>query len=391
MVYDRLYTVERKKNKEDVMPQRTTPPFRADVVGSLLRPASLLAAREKYKKGELTAEALRTLEDNAIRDAVKLQENVGLQAATDGEFRRELWHMDFLCKFINAEMYEAGIKIKFHSEQGDIDFTPPGIRVVGRLARPEGGIFVKDFAYLKSVTKVLPKQTIPSPTNMHFRGGRKVIDAQAYPELDEFYADLARLYREEIDGFAKAGCRYLQIDDVNFTYMCDPKLRADVRTNINEEPEQLVHTYAKLINESIASRPQTMAVCVHMCRGNAFSTWLAEGGYDPVAEVIFNEINVDGFFLEYDTPRAGSFAPLRFVPKGKMIVLGLVTTKHGRLENKDDLKRRIDEAARYVPIEQLALSPQCGFASGAAGNKLSHDDQRAKLELIVQTAREVWG
>ena len=209
-------------------------------------------------------------------------------------------------KFVNAEMYEAGIKIKFHSEQGDIDFTPPGIRVVGKLARPQNGIFVKDFAYRKSVTNVTPKQTIPSPTNMHFRGGRKVIDAQAYPELDEFYADLARLYREEIDSFAKAGWRYLQIDDVNFTYMCDPKLRADVRTNINEEPEQLTYTYAKLINDSIASRPMDMAVCVHMCRGNAFSTWMAEGSYDPVAEVIFNEIKVDGFFLEYDTPRAGT-------------------------------------------------------------------------------------
>jgi 5-methyltetrahydropteroyltriglutamate--homocysteine methyltransferase len=373
------------------MSQHTTPPFRADVVGSLLRPPALLAAREKRKRGEMTAEALRRLEDEAIRDAVKLQEEVGLQSATDGEFRRELWHMDFLSQFGNAQMYEAGIKIKFHSEQGDINFAPPGIRVVGRLSRPQEGIFVKDFAYLRSVTRVTPKQTIPSPTNMHFRGGRRVIDATAYPELDEFYADLARLYREEIDGFAKAGCRYLQLDDVNFTYLCDPQLRADVRTNINEEPEQLTHTYAELINSSIASRPPDMAVCVHMCRGNAYSTWLAEGGYDPVAEVIFNELKVDGFFLEYDTPRAGGFTPLRFVPKGKMIVLGLVTTKHGGLENKDELKRRIEEAAKYVPIEHLALSPQCGFASGAAGNKLSHDEQRAKLELIVQTAREVWG
>jgi len=373
------------------MSQRTTPPFRADVVGSLLRPASLLAAREKFKKGELPAGTLRALEDDAIRDAVKLQEDAGLQAVTDGEFRRELWHMDFLSRFVNAEMYEAGIKIKFHSERGDIDFTPPGIRVVGKLARPQDGIFVKDFAYLKSVTSVIPKQTIPSPTNMHFRGGRKAIDSRAYPGLDAFYADLARLYREEIDGLAGVGCRYLQLDDVNFAYMCDPKLRADVRTNINEEPEQLVHTYAQLINESITSRPKDMTVCVHMCRGNAFSTWMAEGGYDPVAEVIFNEIKVDGFFLEYDTPRAGGFTPLRFVPEGKMIVLGLVTTKHGGLENTDDLKRRIDEAAKYVPLEQLALSPQCGFASGAAGNKLSHDDQWAKLNLIVRTAREVWG
>lgn len=372
------------------MSQRTNPPFRADVVGSLLRPPALLEARERRKKGEITAEALRKLEDDAIRDAVKLQEDVGLQAATDGEYRRELWHMDFLARFGNAEMYDAGIKIKFHSKQGDIDFAPPGIRVVGKLSRPEGGIFVKDFAYLKSVTRVTPKQTIPSPTNMHFRGGRKAIDAKAYPDLDGFYADLARLYREEIDGFARAGCTYLQIDEVNFAYMCDPKLRADVRANIGEDPDQLVHTYAKLINESIASRPKDMTVCVHMCRGNAYSTWMAEGGYDPVAEVIFNEIRVDGFFLEYDTPRAGGFAPLRFVPKGRVVVLGLVTTKHGRLENKDELKRRIDEAARYVPMEQLAVSPQCGFASGAAGNKLSPAEQRAKLELVVQTAREAW-
>src|SRR5215831_3355464 len=333
-------------NKEDVMSQRTHPPFRADVVGSLLRPPALLEAREKHKKGELTGEALRQLEDDAIRDAVTLQEDVGLQVATDGEYRRELWHMDFLAQFGHAEMYEAGIKIKFHSEQGDIDFTPPGIRVVGRLSRPAGGIFVKDFAYLQSVTHVTPKQTIPSPTTMHFRGGRKAIDAQAYPELDMFYDDLTRLYREEIDGLAKAGCTYLQIDDVNFAYMCDPKLRAEVRTNLNEEPDQLVHTYATLINASLASRPKEMAVCVHMCRGNASSTWLAEGGYDPVAEVIFNEIKVDGFFLEYDTPRAGDFTPLRFVPQGTIIVLGLVTTKHGRLEQKDELKRRIDEAAK---------------------------------------------
>jgi 5-methyltetrahydropteroyltriglutamate--homocysteine methyltransferase len=373
------------------MSQRTHPPFRADVVGSLLRPPTLLEAREKYKKGALTGEALRQLEDDAIRDAVKLQEDIGLQVATDGEYRRELWHMDFLVQFGHAEMYEAGIKIKFHSEQGDIDFAPPGIRVVGTLSRPAGGIFVKDFAYLHSVTHVTPKQTIPSPTNMHFRGGRKAIDAQAYPDLDAFYEDLARLYREEIDGFARAGCTYLQLDEVNFAYMCDPTLRAEVRTTLNEDPEQLMHTYAQLINASLASRPTDMTVCMHMCRGNAYSTWMAEGGYDPVAEVIFNEIKVDGFFLEYDTPRAGGFTPLRFVPKGMMIVLGLVTTKHGRLENKDALKRRIDEAAQYVPLEQLALSPQCGFASGAAGNKLSHEEQRAKLELVVQTAREVWG
>ncbi len=373
------------------MAMRTEPPFRADVVGSLLRPASLLEARERHRKGGMTADALRELEDEAIRDAVKMQQDAGLSVATDGEFRRELWHMDFLSKINNAQMFDAGIKTRFHSEQGDIDFAPPGIRVVGKLSRPPQGIFVKDFEFLKSVTKVTPKQTIPSPSNMHFRGGRKVIDEKAYPDLAKFYADLARVYREEIAGFAQAGCTYLQIDEVNFTYMCDPKLRAEVRSNINEDPEQLAHSYAKLINDSIAGRPKNMAVCVHMCRGNAYSTWMAEGGYDPVAEVIFNEINVDGFFLEYDSPRAGDFKPLRLVPKGKMIVLGLVTTKHGRLEKKDDLKRRIAEAAQYVPLEQLALSPQCGFASGAAGNKLSIEDEKAKLRLIVETAREVWG
>jgi 5-methyltetrahydropteroyltriglutamate--homocysteine methyltransferase len=373
------------------MATRKEPPFRADVVGSLLRPAALLQAREQQRKGEITAEALRKLEDDAIREAVKMQEEVGLEVATDGEFRRELWHMDFLAKFENAQVFDAGIKTRFHSEQGDIDFAPPGIRVVGKLSRPAQGIFVKDFEFLKSAAKVTPKQTIPSPSNMHFRGGRKVIDVKAYPDLDAFYADLARVYREEIDGFARAGCTYLQIDEVNFAYMCDPKLRADVRSNINEDPEKLAHVYAKLINDSIAKRPKNMVVCVHMCRGNAYSSWMAEGGYDPVAEVIFNEIGVDGFFLEYDTPRAGDFKPLRFVPKGKTIVLGLVTTKHGRLEKKDDLKRRIAEASQYVPAEQLALSPQCGFASGAAGNKLSIEDEKAKLRLIVETAREVWG
>ncbi|HXP92909.1 MAG TPA: 5-methyltetrahydropteroyltriglutamate--homocysteine S-methyltransferase, partial [Candidatus Binatia bacterium] len=370
--------------------QRTTPPFRADVVGSLLRPPALLEARERWKKRELSDADLRRLEDDAIREAVKLQEDAGLSVATDGEFRRELWHMDFLAKFKNVTVVDAGIKMRFHSEAGDIDFAPPGTRIIGKLGRPPEGIFVKDFEFLKSVTHVTGKQTIPSPSNMHFRSGRKEIDSAAYPDLDAFYADLARVYGEEIAAFGRAGCRYLQLDDVNLAYLCDPKLAADVRTNIGEDPKKLPQTYAKLINESIASRPKDMTVCVHLCRGNAYSTWMAEGGYEPVAEVLFNEVDVDGFFLEYDTPRAGDFAPLRFVPKGKTIVLGLVTTKHGRLESKDDLKRRIAEAAKHVPLEQLALSPQCGFASGAAGNKLSIEDEKAKLRLIVEVAHEVW-
>src|SRR5579875_919803 len=240
-------------------------------------------------------------------------------------------------------------------------------------------------------TKAMPKQTIPSPSNMHFRGGRAAIDSEAYPDMEQFYDDLARVYREEIAGFAQAGCRYLQLDEVNLAYLCDPKIAAEVRSTIGEDPATLPRTYAKLINAAIASRPKEMTVCIHLCRGNAYSTWMAEGGYDPIAEVLFNEIDVDGFFLEYDTPRAGDFRPLRFLPKGKIVVLGLVTTKKGALETKDERKRRIDEAAKCAPLEQLALSPQCGFASGAAGNKLSVDEEIAKLRLIVDVAHEVWG
>ena len=254
------------------MPLRKDPPFRADVVGSMLRPPALLTAREDHKKGAITAAALRKLEDDAVRDVVKLQESLGLKVVTDGEYRRDLWHMDFLDRFENAEMYDAGIKVKFHSEKGDIDFAPPGLRVVGRLARPKDGIFVQDFAFLNSVTKVTGKQTIPSPTNFHFRGGRKAIDQNAYPDMEAFYADLARLWGDEIDGFAKAGCKYLQIDEVNYTYMCDPKLRATVQANLGEDVEKLAHRYAKLINDSIAGRPKDMVVAVHMCRGNAYSS-----------------------------------------------------------------------------------------------------------------------
>ena len=339
------------------MSKRTIPPFRADVVGSLLRPAELLQARQRFKRNEISATELRRLEDAAIQDAVKMQQEAGLQVATDGEFRREFWHMDFLSRFINAEMYDAGIKVRFHSAEGDIDFAPPGIRVVGKLSRPPEGIFVKDFEFLKSVTKVTPKQTIPSPTNMHFRGGRAAIDSKAYPDLEEFYDDLARVFREEVAAFGQAGCRYLQVDEVNFTYLCDPQLREEAKRNLKEDIDKLPLTYAKLINASIASRPEGMAVTMHQCRGNAYSTWMAEGGYDPVAEIVFNEIDVDGFFLEYDTPRAGDFSPLRFVPKGKIAILGLVTTKHGQLETKDELKRRINEAARYLPLDQLAPQP----------------------------------
>jgi 5-methyltetrahydropteroyltriglutamate--homocysteine methyltransferase len=365
-----------------------TPPFTADQVGSLLRPASLLEARERRKRGELSAAELRRIEDQAIREVVAMQEAIGLQSITDGEFRRGLWHMDFVCDFANVRQ-APGIPIKFHSDEGEIEWAPPGVKITGRLARPHP-IFVDDFRFLKAVTKGTPKITIPSPSVLHFRGGRTAIDAAAYPDMNEFYADLARVYREEIADLVEAGCRYLQIDEVNMAFLCDPRLR-DFARSLGEDPDRLPHTYARLINDATAARHPDMAVCMHLCRGNARSHWIADGGYEPVAEVLFSEFNVGGYFLEYDSSRAGDFSPLRFVPKDRTIVLGLVTTKKGVLEKKDDIKRRIDEAAKFVPLEQLALSPQCGFASNAEGNALTVDEEKAKLELIVEISREVWG
>jgi 5-methyltetrahydropteroyltriglutamate--homocysteine methyltransferase len=365
-----------------------TPPFKADQVGSLLRPAHLLAAREKRRRGEITAADLRRIEDDAIRDVVAMQERIGMQSITDGEFRRGLWHMDFVCDFANVQQ-APGIPIKFHSEEGEIEWAPPGVRITGKLSRPHP-IFVDDFKFLRSITKGTPKITIPSPSVLHFRGGRKAIDTTAYPDMDGFYADLARVYSEEIRDLVDAGCRYLQIDEVNMAFLCDPNLREFARS-LGEDPDRLPHTYATLVNEATAARHKEMTVCMHLCRGNARSHWVADGGYEPVAEVLFNEFDVDGYFLEYDSSRAGDFSPLRFVPKGKTVVLGLVTTKKGALEKKDDIKRRIDEASRFVPIEQLALSPQCGFASNAEGNALTFDQEQAKLQLIVEISREVWG
>ena len=372
------------------MTERTRPPFRADHVGSLLRPAKLHDARAAKAKGTITPDQLRAVEDECIREAVKLQEDVGLKVTTDGEFRRTMWHTDFITRFANVKVVPSEIKMRFHTHEGAIDVTPPGLRVDGKLSRPQP-IFVDHFRFLKSVTRVTPKITLPSPTVLHFRGGRDAIDKTAYPEMDGFYADLARLYAEEIADMAAAGCRYIQIDETNLAYLCDPTVQEQVRTNIHEDPAALLKTYAKLINGAIAGRPKDMTVCMHLCRGNNQSAWLAEGGYDPVAEVLFNDIEVDGYFLEYDTPRAGDFGPLRFVPKGKMVVLGLVTSKLPELERKDELKRRIEEAARYVAIDQLALSPQCGFASTVEGNRVTVDDEVAKLRLIVDVARDVWG
>jgi 5-methyltetrahydropteroyltriglutamate--homocysteine methyltransferase len=376
------------------MPQRAIsprigPPFRADHVGSLLRPRRLLDARDANSRGLLTAAALREVEDECIREAVALQEDLGFHGITDGEFRRTWWHLDFVQRFANVTVVPPRMKARFRSAEGEIELLAPALRVDGRLARPQP-IMAADFAFLKAATRRTPKVTIPSPSVMHFRGGRAAIDAKTYPEIAEFYADLARVYGEEVADLGRLGCTYLQIDEVNLAYLCDPKLQEQVR-GIGEDPKTLPRTYARLINGAIATRPADMTVCMHLCRGNFQSAWVAEGGYDPIAEVLFNEIDVEGYFLEYDSPRAGGFAPLRFLPKGKIAVLGLVTTKSGALESKDALKRRIDEAAKYAPLDQLALSPQCGFSSTVEGNKVTLDDEIAKLRLVAEVAREVWG
>jgi 5-methyltetrahydropteroyltriglutamate--homocysteine methyltransferase len=368
---------------------RTVPPFRADQVGSLLKPRALIEAYKARERKEIAEEKFRDIEHAAIREVVKLQEELGFKSVTDGEYSRSGWQRDFLVSFANVKIVPTAVKMRFHTEDGATDMIPPGLFVAGKLSRPRP-IFIDAFKYLRSVTKAVPKITIPSPSLMHFRGGRKSVDEQAYPDIEEFYRDLARVYAEEIADLGRNGCTYLQIDETNFAYLCDPSLREQVRA-IGEDPDQLPHTYARLINNSIAGKPANMTVCMHLCRGNANSAWVAQGGYEPVAETLFNEIGITGYFLEYDSARAGGFEPLRFVPKGKIIVLGLVTTKKGKLESKDELKRRIDEAAKFVPLEQLALSPQCGFSSTLEGNKITLEEEIAKLKLIVDTARDVWG
>jgi 5-methyltetrahydropteroyltriglutamate--homocysteine methyltransferase len=373
------------------MQDRTKPPFRADHVGSLIRPDELIEARAAAEKGEMAAAELARIQHGAIREVVRLQQEVGLRLATDGEYNRFSWQRDFLLKIGNVKPMASKLTVRFHSTAGTRDHAPPSLQVVGKLSRPQG-IFVDDFRFLKSITPagVTAKVTIPSPTIVHFRGGREAIDGRAYPQMDAFYDDLAAVYRAEIADLAAAGCRYLQIDEVNLAYLCDPELRRQV-SNIGEDPATLPKTYAKLLNAAIAGKPADMTVCMHLCRGNFAGAWIAEGGYEPIAELLFNEIGVDGYFLEYDTERAGSFAPLRFLPKGKMAVLGLVTTKSPKMEAKDELKRRIEEASSYAPIEQLALSPQCGFSSGIGGQAMTVDDEIRKLTLVVETAREVWG
>jgi 5-methyltetrahydropteroyltriglutamate--homocysteine methyltransferase len=374
------------------MMQRAKPPFRADHVGSLIRPDALIAAREAAEKGAMAAAELTRIQQSAIRDVVRLQQDAGLKVATDGEYNRFSWQRDFLLKIGNVKPMASRLTVRFHSAAGTRDHAPPSLQVVGKLSLPDGGIFVDDFKFLKSIVSagVTPKLTIPSPTIVHFRGGREAIDARAYPRMEEFYDDLAAVYRAEIRALADAGCRYLQIDEVNLAYLCDPELRWQV-ANIGEDPDTLPKTYAKLLNDAIAGRPSDMTICMHLCRGNFAGAWIAEGGYEPISELLFNEIGVDGYFLEYDSPRAGGFAPLRFLPKGKTAVLGLVTTKSPKMESKDELKSRIEEASRHAPLDQLALSPQCGFSSGIGGNAMTVGDEVAKLNLVVETARDVWG
>ncbi|MEA2658677.1 MAG: 5-methyltetrahydropteroyltriglutamate--homocysteine methyltransferase [Candidatus Binatota bacterium] len=372
----------------------TIAPFRADHVGSLLRPPELLRAREEHQQGTLSAESLREIEDRCIRAVAKLQEEIGLQGITDGEYRRTIWHADFLRQIEGVSVKEGvaasgGVARKFQSGGQEIERSPTRFCTTGRLKRSRG-IETDNFKYLAAVTSRTPKLCIPSPTILHMRGGRDAVDKKAYPDMDRFYSDLAQVYREEIRALAELGCTYLQLDDPNLAYLCDEKMRESVR-QIGEDPNQLPRTYAKLINDCIKDRPANMTVCMHICRGNFRSAWAAEGGYDPVAEILFNEFKLDGFFLEYDSPRAGSFSPLRFVPKDKKIVLGLVTTKTGEMETADKIEQRIDEAARYVPLEQLALSPQCGFSSTVLGNNITVDAEIAKLSLVVAVARKVWG
>ena len=373
------------------MALRTEPPFRADHVGSLLRPPALLRAREDAAAGRITADELHAVEDEAIVEAVRMQQEVGLQGVTDGEFRRGSWHMDFIYALDGISTADDKVRVSFHNEQGDIEFMAAAAHVDGKVGVSET-IFGDAYSFLaERVTTGVPKLTIPSPSMVHYRGGRAAIDPAVYPDLDSFWADLTAAYREEVRRLGELGCTYLQLDDTSLAYLNDPEQRRYV-ASIGGDPDAQHVEYIRHINEALDGRPDGMSVTTHMCRGNFRSSWVAEGGYDHVAEALFAELRVDGYFMEWDDERSGGFEPLRFLPKGdKQVVLGLVTTKRGALESKDDLKRRIEEASRHAPLEQLCLSPQCGFSSTVDGNALSYDEQVAKLALVVEVADEVWG
>ena len=367
--------------------QRTKLPFRADQVGSLLRPRALKQARLRLERGEITGTELKNIEDREIMHLIAKQQEVGLQAVTDGELRRCYWHFDFLEGLEGVEGFEAEHGISF---QGGVESRAKGLRVTGRIDFPDTHPMLEHFRFLKDHTTAVPKMTIPSPSVLHFRGGRAAVPENIYPDMDCFFRDLGLAYRKAVRAFADLGCRYLQLDEVNFAYLCDPEQRAMLKAR-GDEPDRLPTIYADLINCAISDRPADMTITTHLCRGNYRSSWIAQGGYEPVAEVLFHQLGVDAYFMEYDTDRAGGFEPLRMLPKEKTAVLGLVTSKVAALESKDDLKRRIDEATRYVSLDQLCLSPQCGFASTEEGNNLTEYDQWAKLARIVEVANEVWG
>jgi 5-methyltetrahydropteroyltriglutamate--homocysteine methyltransferase len=383
-------TAQKINYLEATMPAHATPPFRADHVGSLLRPPELLRAREDHAAGRITADELRAAEDEAIRAVVGMQEEVGLQTATDGEFRRTTWHMDFIYQLGGIDPATEQMQIHFRNDAGDLDFTSAALSVHERV-RLDHTIFADDFRALQGfVTSNTPKLTIPSPSMVHYRGGPASIDPAVYPDVEEFWSDLSAAYAEQVRRIGELGCTYLQFDDTSLAYLNDPAQRAEIAAR-GDDAEHMHLRYIKQINAALAGRPPGMTITTHMCRGNFRSSWVATGGYDFVAEALFGELGVDGFFLEFDDARSGGFEPLRYVPKDKKVVLGLVTTKRGELESKDTLKRRIEEAAKFVDLDQLCLSPQCGFSSTVEGNVLTYEDEVAKLRLIVETAAEVWG
>jgi 5-methyltetrahydropteroyltriglutamate--homocysteine methyltransferase len=366
--------------------QRTKPPFRADHVGSLLRPAALKDARARHERGEIGVDALRAIEDREIAAVIAKQEAAGLKSATDGEFRRASWQTDFLVALDGVEAYQGERKIRFKGPQ------PRSIllRLKHKLGAVHGHPMLDHFKFVAAHAKTTPKMTIPSPSTLHFRYGREAVPEAIYPAMEDFYRDLGATYRQVVRAFADAGCRYLQLDEVNLAYLCDPALRDEVQAR-GDDPDMLLTVYADMINAAISDIPADMTITMHLCRGNFRSSFVASGGYDPIAETLFNRINVHGYFMEYDSERAGGFEPLRFVPKGKTVVLGLVTSKTGTLESREEIKRRIEAAAKFVDLDQLCLSPQCGFASTEDGNTLAEDEQWAKLRMIVEVAEEVWG
>lgn len=364
-----------------------TPPFRAEHVGSLLRPSDLLDARARHSRGEISEIELRQIENAAVRYVVKLQEDLGFESVTDGELRRTTWHSDFLYQI--AGVSRRRVLASWHNDGGRVELTPDAPCIEDKLALRHC-IFAGDFQFLSSVTSAVPKLSIPAPSLMHYRGGRSFVSSTAYPNMDDFWHDVGRVYATEVAELGRIGCTYLQLDDTGLAYLNDPRQRAYM-ASLGCDASSLHLTYIQVMNHALSGRPPGMSVCTHLCRGNYKSSWVASGGYDYVADALFSQLAVDGFFLEYDDYRSGDFAPLRFVPKGKKVVLGLVTSKRGRLERKDDIKRRIDAAARFVPLEQLCLSPQCGFASTVDGNHLTFEEQVAKLRLVIDTAREVWG